>query len=89
MPVISRFCGMSIVMHYAPREHPPPHFHVHQGDVEAMVLIESGTVHRGFLSASDLAKIAEWCQINRASLHENWRLAMSRSGSLNPIPPLP
>ena len=89
MPTISRFHGLSIVMHYAPREHPPPHFHVHKGDVEAMVLIETGAIHRGFLSTSDLAKIAKWCQTHRVVLLENWRLAMSRSGPLNPIPPLP
>ena len=89
MPAISRFSGMTIVMYYAPREHPPPHFHVHKGDAEAMVLIESGALHRGSLTTSDLAKITKWCQIHPAALLENWSVAMSRSGPLNPIAPLP
>ena len=37
MPTISMFYGIIVRMYYAPKEHPPAHFHVYYAEYKATV----------------------------------------------------
>lgn len=89
MPEISRFYGVRITMYYAPREHPPAHFHASKGDEEIVVAIASGEVLEGRMNQADLSRVLEWSRLHRMELESNWTICMSRSGQLNSITPLP
>ncbi len=89
MPEISRFHGIRITMYYAPREHPPAHFHATAGGEEAMISIATGQIMEGSLSVNALSKVQQWCEIHRQELLKNWLRAMSRRESLQSIVPLP
>jgi len=41
MPTISMFYGIIVRMYYAPKEHPPPHFHVYYAEHKATVDIHT------------------------------------------------
>jgi hypothetical protein len=84
MPVISRFFGIVIFMHW--RDHAPPHFHARYQDEEIAVEIESGRVV-GHMGTKAVALIQEWRQIYKAELLADWMSAEQRR-SLHPIPPL-
>jgi hypothetical protein len=84
MPVVSRFFGIVVYMHW--REHAPPHFHARYQDQEASIEIESGNVV-GRMGAKAVALIQEWRQMHKPELLADWRLAEQRR-SLQRIPPL-
>ncbi len=84
MPVVSRFFGIVVYMHW--REHAPPHFHAKYQDQEIAVEVETGDV-TGNMGPKALALIQEWRQLHKAELLANWSLAEQRR-SLQPIPPL-
>ncbi len=84
MPEISRFYGIRITMYYAPKEHPPAHFHAEVGDDDAMIDIATGNTLEGWIPNKSLSKVREWCE-----LQQNWTRSMSRHESLQPIAPLP
>jgi hypothetical protein len=88
MPEISRFYGIRITMYYAPKEHPPPHFHAEVGDDEAVILIATGQLIEGRIPNAALSKVQLWCELHRTELQQNWTYAMSRQQSLEPIEPL-
>ena len=72
MPIISRFFGIVIYMHW--RDHVPPHFHARYQDDEATIAIETGEV-TGQISRRVLAMIEEWRLTHREELIEDWKLA--------------
>jgi hypothetical protein len=84
MPVISRFFGIVVYMHW--REHAPPHFHAKYQDQEISVEIETGIV-TGHIGTKAVALIQEWRRAHQAELLANWTLAEQRR-SLDRIPPL-
>jgi hypothetical protein len=84
MPVISRFFGIVVYMHW--RDHAPPHFHAKYQDQEIAVEIETGIV-TGHMGAKALALIQEWRHAHVNDLLANWELAEQRR-SLHGIPPL-
>lgn len=49
MPTISMFYGIIIRMYYAPKEHPPAHFHVYYAEYRATVDIMSCEIIQGNL----------------------------------------
>ena len=49
MPIISMFTELSFRMYFAPKEHPPPHFHVYYGDHKATIDICTCEVIQGNL----------------------------------------
>jgi hypothetical protein len=57
MPVISRFFGIAVIMHW--RDHSPPHFHAKYGEEEVAVDIASGEV-TGTMNRRALALVEEW-----------------------------
>ena len=84
MPVISRFFGIVVIMHW--RDHPPPHFHARYGSQEVAVEIASGAVI-GDMNRRALTLLEEWRQLHEQDLLVNWNLAEERR-ALVPIPPL-
>ncbi len=47
MPEVSRFYGIIVRFYY--REHSPTQFHAIYGDHEALIEIETGAIHQGYL----------------------------------------
>lgn len=76
-------------MYYAPREHPPAHFHASKGDEEVVVDVATGAVIEGSMNRADLTRVQDWCRLHRDELQTNWSICMSRLGPLNSIEPLP
>jgi hypothetical protein len=84
MPELSRFLGIVIGMFY--REHGVPHFHAVYGGHEISVEVETGRIHGQFPPRA-LKLVAEWRDLHRAELLENWALAKAGQ-PLKPIAPL-
>ena len=70
MPRISRFLGITIVMHYD--DHPPPHFHVHYGGDGGTMDIDTMRLTDGHLLPRVLGLITEWRARNRDALLDNF-----------------
>lgn len=85
MPEVSRFYGIVIRFYY--RDHPPRHFHAIYGEHEALIEIDSGNVHQGYLPKTALRLVSSWREAHSAELAENWNRA-SRQLPLLPIAPL-
>jgi hypothetical protein len=71
------FYGLIIRMYYAPKEHPPPHFHVYYGEYTASIDIESGELLRGELPKRQLRMVVAWTEIHREDLLADWKLVMN------------
>ena len=85
MPRISRFLGITIVMHYD--DHPPPHFHVQYGDDSATMDVDTMRITDGYLPPRVLGLVTEWGVRHRALLRESFRRVLDhRAPEL--IPPL-
>jgi len=85
MPEISLFYGIRITMNW--NEHNPPHFHVRYADFEASVLIQEGTIDKGYLPNRQMKMVLAWCEIHRDALMQNWELS-KQSRPLDKIAPL-
>ncbi|MBI3193263.1 MAG: DUF4160 domain-containing protein [Ignavibacteriae bacterium] len=70
MPLISRFYGISIYLHF--RDHEPPHFHAIYGEYEAMISIADGSLLKGNMPERALKLITEWSSQHRSTLLKNW-----------------
>jgi hypothetical protein len=69
--------GISIYIYYAPKEHPPPHFHAIYGDDEASYDIRSLKVTAGRLRSRQHRAVTEWASTRKRELLACWDLAMS------------
>ena len=85
MPRISRFLGITIVMHYD--DHPPPHFHVHYGGDGATMDINTMRLTDGYLPPRVLGLVTEWGARNRDVLLDNFDRCLNHQGPVR-IPPL-
>ena len=86
VPRISQFYGIVIEMYFS--DHPPPHFHARYSGDEALIVIETGEVFAGALSARGLRLVREWLESHRAELMANWDLARAGEPTI-PVTPLP
>jgi len=84
MPVVSRFFGIVVYMHW--REHAPPHFHAKYQDQEITVEIATGRIE-GHMGTKAIGLIQEWREIHKAELLADWVSAESKQ-ALRRIPPL-
>ena len=84
MPVLSRFFGIIIFMHW--RDHAPPHFHARYGDEEVTVEIETGAA-AGVMNRRALALVQEWRLLHLNELRLDWSLA-EQLRPLNRVAPL-
>ena len=85
MPEVSRFDGITIRFYY--REHPPQHFHAIYGEHEALIEIETGNIHQGYLPKTAHQLVNEWRLLHLAELREDWNRARAQQPLL-PIEPL-
>ena len=86
MPRLSAFYGLVIYMYV--QDHSPPHFHVHYGDDEALIVIATGSVYAGSLPPRALRLVRQWRRMHVAELDAAWALASRRElpGTIEPLP---
>jgi hypothetical protein len=77
MPRTSEFHGVVIYMHWNERDHPVPHFHVHQAGRRASVSAD-GEVLAGSLEPRALKFVREWAALHRDEILANWERARCR-----------
>ena len=71
MPEVSRFYGIVIRFYY--RDHPPMHFHAIYAEYEALIEIETGNIHEGFLPKKALELVNEWRLLHLEELKDAWQ----------------
>jgi len=84
VPVISRFFGIVVYMHW--RDHPPPHFHAKYQGQEVTIEIETGRVE-GHMNPRAIGLLQEWRLRFRLELLDNWNQAIQKR-ALGRIAPL-
>lgn len=85
MPSISRFFGIVIYMYF--NDHSPPHFHAEYGESEAVYVIDTLDVLRGYLPRRVHGLVVEWALEHRSELRDDWARAAAQL-PLFPIDPL-
>ena len=85
MPEVSRFYGIVIRFYY--RDHPPMHFHAIYADYEALIEIENGNIHEGFLPKKALELVNEWRLLHLEELKDACQKSRHEI-PLSPIAPL-
>jgi len=86
MPEISRFYGLIIYM-YA-KDHKPPHFHAKYAEFWAEISIITGEIIEGSLPNRALRLIAEWIELHKSELLENWNESIKENPNFKLIEPL-
>ncbi|WP_114416402.1 DUF4160 domain-containing protein [Marinospirillum perlucidum] len=78
MPTLSMFYGIIIRMYFAPKEHPPAHFHAYYNEHEAVIDIESCELVDGYLPTKQLRLVLAWAEIHQEDLRADWMLVMNQ-----------
>ena len=86
MPTISRFCGITITMHWDEPHHSARHFHALYGEYEAALTL-AGEVIAGDLLRPQLRLVQAWCELYPEELRTDW-LCAAEGQPLEPIAPL-
>jgi hypothetical protein len=68
---------MGIVVRMYWDDHPPPHFHVENGDDEAVVHIEPLEIADGRVGAVTRRLVVAWAKWHRCELLNNWARAQA------------
>lgn len=71
------FFGITIRMYYAPKEHPPPHFHVYYGEYRATVDILECEILQGDLPVKQTKLVLAWAELHQDELMADWLLVMN------------
>jgi hypothetical protein len=87
MPTISMFYGIIIRMYFAPKEHPPPHFHVYYSGYKAVVDIRRVSVVTGSLPGKQKRLVLACAEMHQEELMANWVLLENGEEPFR-IPPL-
>ena len=69
-------------------DHPPPHFHAHYGEHEAVIEIRTSEIIEGSLPLGAKSLVNQWIDLHRPELMEEWDRAR-RFQPLHKIDPLP
>jgi hypothetical protein len=85
MPELSRFYGIIIAMFFD--DHNPPHFHVHYGSFNAVIIINDFRIVEGKLPPKALGLVMEWTSIHQNELLNAWEMAKNNQ-TPNKIDPL-
>lgn len=64
-------------MYYAPKEHNPPHIHVHYNENVAVVNIMDYEITQGELPTKQLRLVLAWMEIHQEELLANWTLCQN------------
>jgi hypothetical protein len=67
---VARVNGLSIYVY--PKDHPPPHFHLRGGGIDASFSIQDCTLLNGSVSPRHLALIKWWHLRVQDKLHATW-----------------
>ncbi len=68
-------------------DHNPPHFHVQYNDYRASLKVHDAAILEGELPARVVGLVAEWANLHREELMNNWE-TLRASGEWAKIPPL-
>ena len=77
VPTISMFYGIIVRMYFAPREHPPPHFHVYYAEYRARVDIRTCEIIDGKLPKKQTKLVLAWAELHQEDLMADWQLVMN------------
>jgi hypothetical protein len=72
MPVIARFYGILIKMHFSQSEHGVPRFHAIYGEFNAVFAIETLEMLEGDLPVRAHGLVNEWAEQYKRELSEMW-----------------
>ncbi len=64
-------------MYYAPREHPPPHFHVYYAEHKTIVDIRTCEISEGTLPKKQSKLVLAWAALHEDELMADWELVMN------------
>jgi hypothetical protein len=67
------------------REHPPPHFHVSGGDIDATFSLVDGSQLEGKVSGRDRALVGWWYSRSRSLLVRTWNQTRPENCPVGPI----
>jgi hypothetical protein len=81
--LVARVCGLQIEIHS--REHPPPHFHVAGGGINASFSIADGSLVAGELSEKQRRVVMAWYKEGRSQLVSTWNATRPSSCPVGPI----
>ena len=72
MPILSKFYGITILMHFQENEHNPPHFHAVYNDYDAIISISDGKILDGYMPKKAYYLIKEWLNEHSCELLDMW-----------------
>ena len=75
--------GLKIEIH--PNEHPPAHFHVRGGDVDASFAIEDCQLLKGVISSREQDLVLFWYKYSRQKLIQVWNETRPSNCQVGPI----
>ena len=81
--LVGRVHGMKIEI-YA-REHPPPHFHIAGGDVDATFSLVDCSLLEGKVSGRELALVNWWYRRSRSMLLDTWNRTRPVNCPVGPV----
>jgi hypothetical protein len=76
--------GLRIEIH--PNEHPPAHFHVRSGEIDASFAIEDGRFLKGTIGAREQDLVKFWYRYSRPKLVQAWNETRPSDCPVGPIP---
>lgn len=85
MPLISKFYGIKIFIHWD--DHYPMHFHAHYAEFSIVVSIEDTSVIEGYFPSKQLKLVLAWATIHKKELLQCWKLS-KQNQPLEKIDPL-
>ncbi len=77
MPTLSMFFGIIIRMYFGPKEHNPPHIHVHYQNDIVVINIENCQIMEGAIPTRQLRLVLAWIEIHREELLADWKLCQN------------
>jgi hypothetical protein len=79
MPLVKRFANkLAIYIYAAPREHPPPHFHIVGPETNVSIEIATLRVVEGKYRPQDVGDLMAWAAANLPELLALWELYNER-----------
>lgn len=81
--LVARINGLKIEI-YA-KEHPPPHFHVKGGDVNAVFSLADGSYINGAISGREMALVQWWYKRSRPALVQAWNNSRPSDCPVGPL----
>ena len=72
MPVIARFCGITIKMYFRQSEHNPPHIHATYANYTGLFDIKKGDMFEGDIPPKIQQMIKSFIELHQLQLLEMW-----------------